>query len=235
MLEIKNIHAGYNGLEILKGVNLEVGDKEIVAVVGPNGAGKSTVIKSIFALVQINEGDIIFEGDSILGLGTHELIKKGIVYVPQGRIIFGNLTVRENLEIGAGLVLYDEINKQIESIYRLFPFLRKRRNDRAFTLSGGERQMLALARALLLKPKMILFDEPSLGLAPKIQKEIFDKIKELRDWHGISILIVEQNAKKAIEVADRTYVLEDGLVALSGGKEILKNKKIKTVYLGGGY
>ncbi|MEK6847250.1 MAG: ABC transporter ATP-binding protein [Nanoarchaeota archaeon] len=235
MLEIKNIHAGYNGLEILKGVNLEVGDKEIVAVVGPNGAGKSTVIKSIFALVQINEGDIIFEGDSILGLGTHELIKKGIVYVPQGRIIFGNLTVRENLEIGAGLVLYDEINKQIESIYRLFPFLRKRRNDRAFTLSGGERQMLALARALLLKPKMILFDEPSLGLAPKIQKEIFDKIKELRDWHGISILIVEQNAKKAIELADRTYVLEDGLVALSGGKEILKNKKIKTVYLGGGY
>lgn len=236
MLHIKNLHAGYNGLEILKGINLKVGKKEIVALVGPNGAGKSTVIKSIFNLAKITGGYIFFNKKNILGLKTHELLKEGVCYLNQGRTIFGNLTVRENLELGARLIKNkEEVKKRISAIYKKFQILKKRENDFAYTLSGGQQQVLGLGRALITKPKILLLDEPSLGLSPKLQKELFLMIKKIKK-DGISILIVEQNAKKAIELADRTYLLEDGKIALEGsGGFILKHKKIKEVYLGGRY
>ena len=166
---------------------------------------------------------------------THQLIDKGIVYIPQGRIVFGNLSVRENLEIGAELIDKKEIAKRIGDVYKIFPLLKDRASDLAFGLSGGQRQMLAIARALICSPKLLLMDEPSLGLSPKLQGELFILIRNLRDEKKISILIVEQNAKKAIEIADRTYLLEDGKVVLHGKKNIIKHKKIKEVYLGGRY
>tara|TARA_Y100000034_G_scaffold124249_1_gene172146 strand:- start:352 stop:1062 length:711 start_codon:yes stop_codon:yes gene_type:complete len=236
MLKIKGLKSGYDGMEVLKGIDLEVGDKKIVSVIGPNGAGKSTVIKSVFDLAETTEGEIEFNGESVVRLKTHELIRKGISYVPQGRIIFNNMTIRENLEIGGELIDDEkELNERVKEVYEKFPVLRERDMSLAFGLSGGERQMLALGRALIMKPKLLMLDEPSLGLSPKLQKELFSTIKKLRDDFGISILIVEQNAKKAIKISDRTYLLEDGKVVLSGGKGILRKKKIKQVYLGGRY
>jgi branched-chain amino acid transport system ATP-binding protein len=236
MLKIKNLFSGYEGLEVLKGIDLEVGDKKIVSVIGPNGAGKSTVIKSVFNIANTTDGEILFEGENLIGMKTYDLIKLGISYVPQGRVIFGDLTVKENLEIGEELIDNEsELEKRLNEIYEMFPILQERENELAYGLSGGERQMLALARALLTKPKLLMLDEPSLGLSPKLQKELFETIKKLRKNFGISILIVEQNAKKAIKISDKTYLLEDGKVALSGGKEILRKKKIKQVYLGGRY
>lgn len=234
ILEIKNLHSGYGELEVLKDVDLSLADNEIVAVIGPNGAGKSTVIKSVFNIANVTKGIIKFNGKSILDLETHELIGKGISYVPQGKSIFGNLTVRENLEMGYLGKNKKELEKRFGEIYEKFSVLKERANKPAYGLSGGERQMLALGRALMMRPKILMLDEPSLGLSPKLQKDLFKTIQKLRD-DGIAILIVEQNAKKAIEIADRTYLLEDGKVALSGGKNILKNKKIKSVYLGGRY
>ncbi len=235
MLQLKQIHAGYEELEILKGIDIEIRDKEIVALIGPNGAGKSTVIKSIFNIANVTQGRIVFKGEDITKLPTHQLIDKGIVYIPQGRIVFGNLSVRENLEIGAELIDKKEIAKRIGDVYKIFPLLKDRASDLAFGLSGGQRQMLAIARALICSPKLLLMDEPSLGLSPKLQGELFILIRNLRDEKKISILIVEQNAKKAIEIADRTYLLEDGKVVLHGKKNIIKHKKIKEVYLGGRY
>lgn len=233
MLEIENLHSGYGELEVLKGVNVRAEKGEIVAIIGPNGAGKSTVIKSVFNIADVSSGSIKFNGKSVKGMKTHELIKLGICYVPQGKIIFGNLTVRENLEIGSEFTDdKDVIKNRIEGVYKRFPVLKQREKKLAYGLSGGERQMLALGRALMSKPELLMLDEPSLGLSPKMQKELFSIIKELKE-EGISLLIVEQNAKKAIEMADKTYLLEDGKVALHGGKEILKHEKIKKVYLGG--
>jgi len=233
MLEIKQLFSGYGKLEILKGIDLEVNPNEIVALIGPNGAGKSTVIKSIFNIADVRKGKIIFKDKSIRNLKTHELMDAGISYVNQGRINFGNLSVEENLVIGADSFKDNELIKRgLKNVYHIFPVLREKRNRHAFTLSGGQQQMLALGRALMQDPSLLLLDEPSLGLSPKLQKDLFKIIKRLKD-EGISILIVEQNAKKAIEMADRTYLLEDGKIALTGGKEILKKKQIKNVYLGG--
>ena len=235
MLEIKELYAGYGELEVLKGINLEINPNEIIALIGPNGAGKSTVIKSIFNIADVKKGKITFKGKNITRLKTHELMELGISYVSQGRINFGNLTVKENLEIGADLIRDREvIHKNLQTVYKKFPVLREKRNKHAFTLSGGQQQMLALGRALMQDPSLLLLDEPSLGLSPKLQKELFKTIQKLKE-DGISILIVEQNAKKAIEIADRTYLLEDGNVVLKGGKDIIKHKKIKNVYLGGRY
>lgn len=233
MLEIKGLYAGYEELQILKGIDIHVNPGEIIALIGPNGAGKSTVIKSIFNIANVTAGKIIFKGKDITGLKTHELIETGISYVNQGRIIFGTLTVEENLKIGGDL-LKDRnlIRKNMDNVFQKFPILKERRNSLAFTLSGGQQQQLALGRALMLNPSLLLLDEPSLGLSPILQKELFKIIQKLKD-DGISILVVEQNAKKAIEIADRTYLLEDGKIALHGGKEILKHKQIKNVYLGG--
>jgi len=218
-------------MEVLKGLDFEVGKKEIVAVIGPNGSGKSTLLKSIFNLCEIYGGSIKFDGSELVGLPTYKLISLGISYVPQGRQIFSNLTVRENLEV----LSFSQKNipaKQIDKVYNFFPFLKNKENVLAQNLSGGQQQMLALARILIIKPKLLLLDEPSLGLSPKTTKEGFEKIKEINS-SGIAVIIVEQNAKLAVEIANRTYVLEDGQIALIGGKEILNNEKIKDIYLGG--
>ena len=233
MLEIHDLYAGYNGLEVLKGINLEIKPNQIVALIGPNGAGKSTIIKSIFSIAKISKGKIIFKEKDITRLNTHKLMNLGISYVPQGRINFNNLTVKENLEIGAELIKDKEIiQKRLNVVYEKFPILKQKRNKHAFTLSGGQQQMLALGRALMQSPTLLLFDEPSLGLSPILQKELFKTIQKLRQ-DGIAILIVEQNAKKAIEIADKTYLLENGRIVLKGGKDIIKHEKIKNVYLGG--
>ena len=235
MLSIKNLDAGYEGLEVLKQINLEIKPNEIVALIGPNGAGKSTIIKSIFDIADVTKGKIIFKGKDITKLKTHELIEVGISFVTQGKINFSNLTVKENLEIGANMIKDKEvIEKNLKAVYEKFPVLKEKRHDLAFTLSGGQQQMLALGRALMQTPALLLLDEPSLGLSPKLQKETFKMIKKLKD-DGISLLIVEQNAKKAIEIADRTYLLEDGKIVLEGDMKILKHEKIKNVYLGGRY
>ena len=235
MLSIKNLDAGYEGLEVLKQINLEIKPNEIVALIGPNGAGKSTIIKSIFDIADVTKGKIIFKGKDITKLKTHELIEVGISFVTQGKINFSNLTVKENLEIGANMIKDKEvIEKNLKAVYEKFPVLKEKRHDLAFTLSGGQQQMLALGRALMQTPALLLLDEPSLGLSPKLQKETFKMIKKLKD-DDISLLIVEQNAKKAIEIADRTYLLEDGNIVLKGDTKILRHEKIKNVYLGGRY
>jgi branched-chain amino acid transport system ATP-binding protein len=235
ILEISNLHSGYGELEVLKGIDMHLNKGEIIALIGPNGAGKSTVIKSIFSIANQTEGKIIFNKENISKLKTHQLIRQGITYVNQGRIVFGNLTVKENLAVGAAFIADKEaLNARFEDVYKRFPVLKERQKSLAYTLSGGQQQMLALGRALMQKPQILLLDEPSLGLSPKLQKEIFKIIQSLKE-DGISILIVEQNAKKAIEIADRTYLLEDGKIALEGDKKILKNPKIKNIYLGGRY
>ncbi len=235
MLNIKGLSAGYGKFEVLKNIDLEVNPKEIIALIGPNGAGKSTILKAIFDIATITKGKIFFQKKDITNLKTHELIELGISYVNQGRVVFPTLSVEENLLMGAELIKDKEvIQRNLLSVYKKFPILRSKRTDLAFTLSGGQRQQLALGRALMHTPSLLLLDEPSLGLSPKLQKELFRTIEGLKE-DGISILIVEQNAKKAIQIADRTYLLEDGKIALTGGKDILKHKKIKNVYLGGRY
>jgi len=233
MLKIQNLKAGYNGMEILHGIDLEIKPAEIVALIGPNGAGKSTLLKSIFNLCEIYSGKIIFKDKDITKLPTHYLIQEGVSYVPQGRQVFADLTVRENLEMGAFVMEDHELMKRnIADVFNKFPFLKEKQDDYAFTLSGGQQQMLAIARALIQDPELLLLDEPSLGLAPKTMKEVFEKIVEINK-EGISIIIVEQNAKQATNIAHKTYVLEDGRMALMGGKEILNDEKIKNIYFGG--
>lgn len=233
MLEIKNLEAGYGNIKVLKGVNITVKPSEIVALVGPNGAGKSTVLKAIFNINDIYSGKILFKDKNITKIPTHELIELGISYVPQGRLVFSTMTVKENLEMGAHLLKdKDLVKKNMQEIFKRFPILKEKQDKYAFTLSGGQQQMLAIARALMQTPQILLLDEPSLGLSPIAMKEIFKKIVEINKM-GTAILIVEQNAKQAISIAHRTYVLEQGKIALKGGKEIIKNKKIKSIYLGG--
>ncbi len=233
MLKIQNLKAGYNGMEVLHEVDLEVKPAEIIALIGPNGAGKSTLLKSIFNLCEIYSGKIIFKDKDITKLPTHYLIQEGVSYVPQGRQVFTDLTVKENLEMGAFVMEDHELLKRnIADVFNKFPFLKEKQNDYAFTLSGGQQQMLAIARALIQDPELLLLDEPSLGLAPKTMKEVFEKIVEINK-EGISIIIVEQNAKQATNIAHRTYVLEDGKIALTGAREILNDERIKNIYLGG--
>ena len=233
MLQIQDLEAGYGELQVLNGVNIEINSGEIVALIGPNGAGKSTVIKAVFNIANVNKGKIIFKNKNITKLKTHELLELGISYVPQGKINFDSLTVEENLLIGAELLKDKEvIDKNLNNVYSKFPILKDKKNDLAFTLSGGQQQMLALGRALMQSPSLLMLDEPSLGLSPRLQKELFQTILKLKE-DGIAILIVEQNAKKAIEIADRTYLLENGKIVLKGGKEIIKHKEIKNVYIGG--
>ncbi len=233
ILGIKNLKAGYNGMEILHDVDLEVRPAEIVALIGPNGAGKSTLLKSIFNLCQIYSGKIIFKDKDITKLPTHQLIYQGVSYVPQGRQVFSNLSVKENLEMGAFIMRDKEVVKRnLQDVYNKFPFLRERENELAVNLSGGEQQMLAIGRALMQDPELLLLDEPSLGLAPKVMKQVFEKIIAINK-QGISIIIVEQNAKQAVKIAHRTYILEDGKIALEGGGEILENERIKNIYFGG--
>ncbi len=233
MLKISNLKAGYEGMEILKGIDFDVKPAEIVAIIGPNGAGKSTLLKSIFNLCDIYSGKIIFKDKDITKLPTHQLIRQGISYVPQGRQVFGDLTVKENLEMGAFIFNNKELVKRnIADVFSKFPFLEEKENEYASNLSGGQQQILSIGRALIQDPEMMLLDEPSLGLAPKAMKEVFKQVEKIRQ-EGITIIIVEQNAKQAVQLADRTYVLETGQIALVGGKEILDNEKIRKIYFGG--
>lgn len=233
MLEISNLKSGYNGMEILHGVSIKARPSEVVSIIGPNGSGKSTLLKSIFSLASVYSGSIVFMKKDVKGLKTHELIGEGISYVPQGRQVFSTLTVRENLEVSA--FIYREkslVNKRIGEVFRRFPFLEQKQKDYAFTLSGGQQQMLAIARSLMQSPKLLLLDEPSLGLSPKAMKDVFRKIAEINRG-GVSIILVEQNARQSVKIADRTYVLEDGRIALEAGKEILDEKRLRDIYFGG--
>jgi branched-chain amino acid transport system ATP-binding protein len=234
MLEIKNIKAGYNGMEILHGVDLELGPGEIMTIIGPNGSGKSTILKSIFNLCSIYSGKIIWKNIDITKLKPYNKIHEGISYVPQGRQVFQDLTVQENLEMGGFIFSNKNLLKaNIKNVYQKFPFLERKKHDYADSLSGGQQQMLAVGRALMQNPELLLLDEPSLGLSPKASQEVFEKVKEINS-EGVRIIIVEQNVRQAIEISDRVYVLESGTISLKGDKNIINNKKIKEIYFGKG-
>lgn len=231
MLEIKNLHVNYGGISAVKGIDISVPEKSIVTLIGANGAGKSTTLRTIAGLVKPKSGEITFQGENIIGKDTIDIVAKGITLVPEGRRVFANLTVLENLKIGAYLQK-SSIEEGIKEVYDLFPRLKERSWQLAGTLSGGEQQMLAVGRALMAKPKLIMMDEPSLGLAPLIVNGIFDIIKEINKL-GTTILLIEQNANKALKVADYGYVLETGTITMQGkGMELLQDEKVKDAYLG---
>ncbi len=236
MLKLINVSAGYGPIEVLHGISIDFGTDKIVAVLGANGAGKSTLVKTISGVVKPTKGSIIFNDIDITGKDPSELAKLGIVHVPEGRHIFPNLTVKENLLMGGYFRDKKENEEMLSFVFELFPILKERENQSAGTLSGGEAQMLAIGRGLMGKPKLILLDEPSLGLAPKVISEIFHVIKKLSDEQGLNVLLVEQNAKKALDIADSAYVLVLGKVVLSGRTDELKeNEEVKKLYLGGSH
>lgn len=233
LLSVQNLHTFYGQIEALKGIDIEVAEGEIVTLIGANGAGKSTTLKTISGQLAPREGTIVFAGEEIQGLPAHQVAAKGVVQVPEGRRIFPRMTVEENLEMGAYLRNdADGIAADKEMVFELFPRLKERRSQKGGTLSGGEQQMLAMARGLMAKPKLLMLDEPSMGLAPVVVETIFETIERLHQ-EGITILLVEQNAAMALAVADRGYVLETGRVALTGtGKELLGNEQVRKTYLG---
>jgi len=233
MLTIENLSVHYGGIHALQGISLEVPAGKIVTLIGANGAGKSTTLNTIIGLVKSSSGSVMFEGKNILGQPTKSLVEQGLVLVPEGRRIFPNLTVQENLTLGAyARTDAESIEQDRERVFSLFPRLKERIKQKAGTLSGGEQQMLAVGRALMSKPKVLMMDEPSLGLAPIIVGMIFDIIKEINS-SGVTVLLVEQNAKAALEAADLAYVLETGRITLSGtGKELLADDRVRKAYLG---
>ena len=231
MLKIEDLKVNYGGIEAVKGISFEVPENEIVTLIGANGAGKSTTLRTISGLVKASSGKITFDGDDITGLPPYEIVSKGITLVPEGRRVFPDLTVLENLKAGAYL-RKDDIKKDLEWVYELFPRLKERSWQAAGTLSGGEQQMLAVGRALMSKPKLMMMDEPSMGLAPLIVKDIFDIIKEIVQ-QGVTILLIEQNANMALQTANDAYVLEVGKITMKGtGKELLDNEDVRKAYLG---
>lgn len=235
MLKIDNLVVSYGGIEALKGISLEVEEGKIVTLVGANGAGKSTMLRSIMGLVKPKSGSIRYNNKDLLSVKTKNMVDNGIVLVPEGRRVFPNLSVIENLRIGA-FTRKDEkkIKEDLEWVYSLFPRLEERSWQSAGTLSGGEQQMLAVGRALMSRPKLLMMDEPSLGLAPLIVKDIFSIIKEIHR-QGVTVLLIEQNANAALHIADIGYVIETGTIKLKGaGKEMLSNEEIKKAYLGEG-
>ena len=231
MLKIENLSVSYGGIKALRNISLEVPEGQIVTLIGANGAGKSTTLRSVVGLVKAHEGKIEFNGKNILNLPTNKIIEQGITRVPEGRRVFPDLTVLENIKIGAYL-RNDNLDEDIEWVYSLFPRLKERSWQLAGTLSGGEQQMLAVARALMSKPKLLMMDEPSLGLAPLVIKDIFNIIQEINK-QGVTILLIEQNANMALKIAHTAYVLETGNITLSGsGAELLENEAVKEAYLG---
>jgi branched-chain amino acid transport system ATP-binding protein len=233
MLSVGNLHVSYGSIVALRGVSLQVGEGEIVAVIGPNGAGKSTLLLTIAGIVRARRGSIEFAGSSVTGAAPERLVSSGLSLVPEGRHIFGSLTVAENIALGATTRSNRvAIAADTERVLDLFPVLRERLRQRAGKLSGGEQQMLAIARALLAKPRLLLLDEPSLGLAPLVVKQVYDSIEELRR-SGVTILIVEQSVGRALKVADRTYVLNSGAVTISGrSAELQGTAAFDTAYFG---
>ncbi|AMQ21606.1 ABC transporter ATP-binding protein [Geobacillus sp. JS12] len=234
MLKVEAIDVFYGNIHALKGVSLEVNKGEIVTLIGANGAGKTTLLKTISGLLRPKNGDIVYEGASIAGKAAQTIVKQGISHVPEGRRVFANMTVEENLELGAFLRKdKDGIQQDFAKVFQLFPRLEERRKQLAGTLSGGEQQMLAIGRALMARPKLLLLDEPSMGLAPLLVKTIFRIIQEINE-SGTTILLVEQNAHMALSIAHRAYVLESGRVVLSGtASELQASEQVKQAYLGG--
>ena len=233
MLEIKDLKVNYGGIEALKGISFHVEEGEIVTLIGANGAGKSTTLRSIMEVVKPASGTITFQGEDITGMNTQKIVDRGIVLVPEGRRVFPNLTVLENLRIGAYLRTDKAgIDKDLRHVYNLFPRLEERHWQLAGTLSGGEQQMLAVGRALMAKPKVIMMDEPSLGLAPLVVKDIFSIIRRIHE-EGVTVLLIEQNANAALKIANRGYVMETGRITLTGtGTELLSNESVREAYLG---
>ena len=233
LLEVRHLHAGYGKLEILKGVSLQVEPGQVVSIIGPNGAGKSTVFKTVFGLLPARQGQVVLDGADVTNRPPAELLRRGMAYVPQGRNVFPLMTVEENLLLGAYTrPRSTELDSEVERLYETFPVLRESRRKRAGDLSGGQQQMLEMARALLLKPRLILLDEPTLGLAPLVFKEIFRIVENLRRL-GQTILMVEQNAAKALEISDYAYVLELGQNRYEGsGEEIGNDDRVRRLYLG---
>ena len=236
MLKISNVETFYGKIQALRGVDLDVNDGEIVSLIGSNGAGKSTLLMTISGVNKAKRGNIVFNGENIENKQPHKIVDMGICQVPDGRRIFSRLTVEENLRLGAHANEKGKyFENDIKEVYDLFPVLSDRKTQRGGTLSGGEQQMLAIGRALMSKPKVLLLDEPSLGIAPKLVNQIFVSIKNINKEKNVTIFLVEQNAKKALELADRAYVLVNGKVTIKGsGQELLKNKDIQAAYLEGG-
>ncbi|MFT9495494.1 ABC transporter ATP-binding protein [Anaerosolibacter sp.] len=233
MLHINNLNVHYGGIHALRGINIDIPENKIITLIGANGAGKSTTLRSIMGITKPSQGSIQYHGEELTKYKTKDIVEKGIVLVPEGRRIFSNLTVEENLLLGAYCRSDKEgIKKDMEWVYELFPRLKERLWQKAGTMSGGEQQMLAVGRGLMTKPKLLMMDEPSLGLAPLLVKEIFNIVREIHR-QGMTILLIEQNAKASLEVADYGYVLETGTIVLEGpGQELLKNDEVKNAYLG---
>lgn len=231
ILEIKDLSVNFGGIKAVDGISMQVPEGKIITLIGANGAGKSTILRSVSGIVKPQHGDIVFDGESIFGKTPDVIVSKGITLVPEGRRVFPNLTVLENLKIGAYL-RKDKLDDDIEYIYSLFPRLKERNWQLAGTLSGGEQQMLAVGRALMSRPHLIMMDEPSLGLAPLVVKDIFEIIKTINK-SGITVLLNEQNANMALKIADLGYVIETGRITLTGtGEELLSNESVKEAYLG---
>jgi len=235
MLEIKNLAVNYGAIAALHGISLSVPDGKIVTLIGANGAGKTTTLKTISGLLKPASGEIVYDGQNIAGLAPHRIVARGVSQSPEGRMIFANLTVHENLQLGAYLEKNREtIRRELGRVFALFPRLKEREKQIAGTLSGGEQQMLAIGRALMSRPRLLLLDEPSLGLAPLLVKTIFEKIVEINRQQNLTILLVEQNANLALDISHFAYVLETGKVVLQGSSaELRQNPKVKSAYLGG--
>jgi len=235
MLRISGVHAFYGNIEALKGIDLEVRAGEIVTLIGANGAGKSTLLMTVCGRPRAARGQILFEGRDITGLATFEIVRLGIAQAPEGRRIFSRMTVLENLQIGATIADPASFDEDLARVFGLFPILDQRRGQRGGTLSGGEQQMLAIARALMSHPRLLLLDEPSLGLAPLMVKQIFGAIREINERQKTTVLLVEQNAHQALQLADRGYVMQTGRIMLSGsGPELRANPEVRSAYLEGG-
>ena len=233
MLEVKDLQVYYGMIQAIKGISFEVNQGEVIALIGANGAGKTTILHTVTGLIAPKAGSIVFEGQDITKIPAHKIVSMGMAHVPEGRRVFAQLSVYDNLKMGAYTRKdKNEIEESLEMVYKRFPRLEERKNQMAGTLSGGEQQMLAMGRALMSKPKIILMDEPSMGLSPIFVNEIFDIIQEV-SASGTTVLLVEQNAKKALSIADRAYVLETGNIALEGDAKVLMNdESIKKAYLG---
>ena len=235
MLQVENLSVNYGGIKALKSISLEVPAQKIVTLIGANGAGKSTTLRSISKLVRPHSGKIRYNGEDITAVGAKQTVERGIILVPEGRHIFPDMTVLDNLKIGAYLRKDDQISRHISYMHELFPILKERGRQLAGTLSGGEQQMLAVSRALMSRPKLLMMDEPSLGLAPLIIKDIFAIIQRVNAEDKLPVLLIEQNANFALKVADYAYVLETGTIQMEGaGTELLRNEKVKELYLGTG-
>jgi branched-chain amino acid transport system ATP-binding protein len=233
MLKVESVDVFYGDVQVLKHINLDVKERELVAVIGANGAGKTTLMNTISGILKPRKGSISFQGKRISSIQPNKIVAEGIVQVPEGRLLFPEMTVRENLEMGGYLLNGKSIRHQLDSVYDLFPILREREKQLAGTMSGGEQQMVAIGRGLMSEPKLIMFDEPSLGLAPKLVQSIFEMVLRINKELGITVLLVEQNVQHSCQISDRAFVIENGEVVLQGtGSEMLQNAHVRRAYLG---